>query len=160
MCNGLRTICNSAYSLPIRCLFTAYSLPIHAHPLKGTEPWNNSAFWRVMGRVLAASAGPLVVLYSSSISLFILYSSSILLYSSSIHPRFSLDSASIQPVSDPFSDDYFLKVQSLFRVWGISASLIPIEQYWGPCHSYSKAQNGWDLPTRKLCLSCPKAKMV
>jgi hypothetical protein len=102
MCNGPRTICNAAYSLPIHCLCTAHFLPIHAHPLTGTEPWNNSALWRVMGRVLTASAGPLVVLYSSSIPLFILYSSSILLYSplfilysSSIHPRLSLDWASL-----------------------------------------------------------------
>jgi hypothetical protein len=102
MCNGPRTICNAAYSLPIHCLCTAHFLPIHAHPLTGTEPWNNSALWRVMGRVLTASAGPLVVLYSSSIPLFILYSSSILLYSplfilysSSIEPRLSLDWASL-----------------------------------------------------------------
>jgi hypothetical protein len=106
MCNGPRTICNAAYSLPIHCLCTAHFLPIHAHPLTGTEPWNNSALWRVMGRVLTASLvlssssiHPLF-LYSSSIHpLFILYSPLFILYSSSIHPLFILDWASIEPLS-------------------------------------------------------------
>jgi hypothetical protein len=116
MCNGPRTICNAAYSLPIHCLCTAHFLPIHAHPLTGTEPWNNSALWRVMGRVLTASAGPLVVLYSSSIPLFILYSSSILLYSplfilysSSIHPLFS----SIHPLFILYSPLFILYSSSI-----------------------------------------------
>jgi hypothetical protein len=71
-----------------------------------------------MGRVLAASAGLLVVLYSSSIPLFILYSSSIHPLLSSIHPRFILDSSSIQPrsLSLPLSHVFDFLVPSSTRL--------------------------------------------